>query len=131
MQNDGGYALQFHLLTVGQQGGLTGVDEAFADQKVPVAVDEKDGRARIAQCPQALDHLMGHPAEGVRRIQQVVSDPGVEQVAQNVKILGPFGGMLQVTIKPLIELRGVVTQMHVSDQQRTHKTPDGYSASFR
>ncbi len=73
-----------------QQLGARGLGECAAQQKVAVAVHEEYPGALVGQCPQGR-------RDGIVSRARVITNPGLEQVPQNVERRGLAGGPGQKT----------------------------------
>ena len=80
---------QHQVVGVGQQADAGGCGELFAEREIAVAVHHEDPEPGLAGLAQRGDHPV------VVGIVDVVADPDLEQVAEDVQRLGLAGAFRQ------------------------------------
>lgn len=96
---------------IGQQGDAAGGGELAVQQKIAVAMLAMDAQTAVAGFTQGGDD------GGVRRIVAVVvSDPGLEEIAEDVKCFGLPGRAAQVSQKQRCRPGALGRQVQVGDE---------------
>ena len=106
--------VQINHHRVNQQSCAAALLEALLEQKVAIAVHDVTRYAARAQCAQRVADLLS------MRVLIIVSDPGLEQIPEDVERIGAGGPSLEEIYELCADGRFQRIQMQIGDEQRAH-----------
>src|SRR6185436_18740014 len=109
------HALDLVHARVGEELRAGGGAKALADEEVAVAVHEVD---RHAAAGEVREQPRDHRVE--RRLEIVVADPGLEEVAQDVERVGGARLSFEQLDEPLVRCRPLLGEVKVRNEERGH-----------
>jgi len=118
-----GFAVEIDRRTVLQQATAGIAAEVRADEKVAVAVHE------VARYAGGGKPAQGGLYRGIGRFRIIVSEPDLEQVAEDVQRLGPAGLTLQEIDELRGDLRRVGVKVQVGDEESRQTSVSGGAAA--
>src|SRR5690606_30960847 len=99
---------------IGQQGHSRATRIRIAEQEIAVAVHEENRDAGSVQCGQRVGDARRN------RVRRVVSDPRLEQVAEDVQRTCMARLAMQEVDEPFDDVRPTCIQVQDGDEQRAH-----------
>ena len=105
-------AEQIEHFGVWQLRGAGGLGEGGAKQKVPIAVHQVNPATGLCDCAQTLDHCTMQ-----RLLEIVVTDPVIEQIAEDVQGSRPLCFLAQKAEKNAVDAIAAGREVKIGDEQ--------------
>lgn len=102
-----GHALKFYQRGIGKYPAAGESRKAIADQKIAVAMHEINGHTDRSQFVQASHD------PSMMRIRVIISDPGFEEISQDVEAVSPTGFAAQELQEQLRDPRTYRVEMQI------------------